>query len=40
MSIITYRVILVVIRYGDHSFAYWKWYKFDIQAYEALYSSM
>jgi len=32
MTLITYRVIPIAIRYGDHSFAYWKWYKFDIQA--------
>ena len=32
MSYLTYHVIPVAIRYGDHSFAYWKWYKFDIQA--------
>ena len=32
MSYLTYCVIPVAIRYGDHSFAYWKWYKFDIQA--------
>jgi len=32
MSYLTYRVIPVAIRYEDHSFAYWKWYKFDIHA--------
>ena len=32
MKIITFGVIPIAIRYGDHSFAYWKWYQFDIQA--------